>query len=327
MSDFKTHVVTSFKEYIDLIKKLKTEDSNLWFRGQSNASYRLIPSAMRTMWEISDYCDRPIKPRKVENNFHNRGTHVAYLNQYSMLKEFKVLVKEYLRFIPNNNLEWLFIAQHYGIPTTLLDWTTDPLVALFFSRITDTEKINQSNIEEAIRDFNEDQYSKLGSAIFALNPGEMNKNLGEFFIKGNSDRRVDYPLNAEEHFEHLIDYESSHLLPCFFTSTPIDRRICRQSGNFTIHGSMIWPLDHQRVNRENIHKIFIPYKVYEEINTTLDALNITESSIYGFSEMDNIANNISNEAKVKFEKEISDLIEKHKTTPYLEIGNTPNLFI
>jgi hypothetical protein len=320
VSDFKAHVVTSFTEYVDLIKKLKKQDNNLWFRGQSNASYRLIPSAMRTMWEISDYCDRPIEPRKVGNNFHNRGTNVAYLNQYAMLEEFKILVKEYLRFIPKNDLEWLSIAQHYGIPTTLLDWTTDPLVALFFSRITDNKIINQSKIEEAISDFNENQYSKLGSAIFALNPGEMNKNLGEFFINGDPLKRVDYPLNAESHNEHLIDYKSNHILPCFFTSTPIDRRICRQSGNFTIHGGMVWPLDHQKVNRENIHKIFIPYKVFEEINTTLDALNINESSIYGFSEIDNIARDISNAAKVKFEKEISDLIEKHKTTPYLERG-------
>ncbi|WP_144787804.1 FRG domain-containing protein [Lysinibacillus fusiformis] len=326
MNDFKAHVVSSFIEYVDLIKKLKTQDSNLWFRGQCNASYRLIPSAMRTMWEISDYYDRPIKPRKVENKFHNRRTHVAYLNQYAMLEEFKILVKDYLRLIPENDLEWLSIAQHYGIPTTLLDWTTDPLVALFFSRITDNKIINQSTIEEALSDFNENQYSKLGSAIFALNPGEMNKNIGELFINGDMDKRVTTPLNAKNHLKHLTDYESNHALPCFFTSTPIDRRICRQSGNFTIHGSMVWPLDHQKVSRELIHKIFIPFKVFEEINTTLDALNINESSIYGFSEIDNIARNISNDAKNIFEKEINDLIEKHKTVPYLERDNA-NSFI
>jgi hypothetical protein len=34
---------------------------------------------------------------------------------------------------PSNDLEWLALLQHHGIPTRLIDFTADPLIATFFA--------------------------------------------------------------------------------------------------------------------------------------------------------------------------------------------------
>lgn len=82
------------------------------FRGARSVSYNLIPSAGRV----------PIREKDTHAGMEKR-----------MLRMFKQRALPYLSYTPRNDWEWLAVAQHHGLPTRLMDWTSSPLVAMYFA--------------------------------------------------------------------------------------------------------------------------------------------------------------------------------------------------
>ena len=104
--------IISLTQYLDLIAKFYdvldiTPTRTLWFRGQSDKDFDLLPSIYRN--KNLNYFER------------------------EMNRDFKLLSNSLVAKNPSNELEWLFLMQHYGLQTRLLDWTESPLVALFFA--------------------------------------------------------------------------------------------------------------------------------------------------------------------------------------------------
>jgi hypothetical protein len=105
------HDVTDFVAKIGTLEQRHVAQ---WFyRGHSNKNFQLVPSLFRL--------------GRTES-FSTWDEVETYL-----MECFKCEATPHLVSPPQNDLEWLALAQHYGLPTRLLDWTTNPLVALYFA--------------------------------------------------------------------------------------------------------------------------------------------------------------------------------------------------
>jgi hypothetical protein len=86
------------------------------YRGQREATWELLPQI-----------DRELFCAYREQKGWSRERHERVL-----IHEFRKGVRAFLSSAPNP-WEELALAQHHGLATRLLDWTTNPLVALYFS--------------------------------------------------------------------------------------------------------------------------------------------------------------------------------------------------
>lgn len=114
------HVIDSpeFDSVSDLVSKVvdQMSENPLWFRGQPSHEYHLTPKLMRG------------DSRPMDEVYQREARLVARFRERSL--------PFWPAGYPQQPWEHLFSMQHHGVPTRLLDWSENLLVATYFAATT-----------------------------------------------------------------------------------------------------------------------------------------------------------------------------------------------
>lgn len=231
-------IIDKLSEYMSFIERLPKEFT--LSRGQGG-DYPLLPSALR-----NDVSGNRKYPKRAIRSF---------------LEEFKLNSYQYMDNPSDieNDVEWMLYAQHYGIPTRLMDFTTSHIVSILFA----VEKSFQSGDEK-------------DAVVYFLSPTKLNL------------------LNIQQ--EQIINISSAtgmssegHDGPIVIQGRKINPRVNAQKGLFVLFQDGDDPLE--SINNEDVlRKLVISGSETKSILSSLYSMGVSFSHIY--PELSSVAKDI-----------------------------------
>lgn len=243
-------VINKLSEYISYIENLPREF--ILSRGQFR-NYELLPGALRK----DSSGNRKYTKRTIRN----------------FLEQFKINAYQYMTtpWDIMNEVEWMLHAQHYGIPTKLLDFTTSHITSILFA----IEKSFQVDIEE-------------NAVVYFLNPFELNQ----------KNKKQSTILNIKD----LSPGENDLDGPVAINGRKLNTRINAQKGMFVLFQDDDVPLE--ATTDENVlRKVEINKDEMMTILASLHSIGIGFTHVY--PELDSVSKDII------MEQDINDYLKEN----------------
>jgi hypothetical protein len=185
--------------------------------------------------------------------------------ELSMLRNFRKYAVQQTSPRVDSIWHWLAVAQHYGLPTRLVDWTFSPLVALHFATEFPGD-YGRDGVVWCVNFVSANQ--RLPRRLRAILDGEGSDTFTAEMLNGFATFRE---FDALSHEPFLM----------FLEPPALDARIQNQAALFSLMPSATGSLDEWLLDHPDLcHRVIVPAELKWEVRDKLDQANITERTLF-----------------------------------------------